>query len=94
MKDLVEALNHSLHHFLETSVHCLVFFAVCTNVLAELLINLSDDTVEPVSDVLVSKLNLLVDLNGFVIELLGRLDLDMKLVYFGVRRLPHQCQFI
>ena len=57
-----------------------------------MLINLSDDTVEPVPYVLVSKLHLLANLNGFVIELLGRLDLDMKLVNFGIRSFAHRLQ--
>ena len=94
LKNLVEALYHSLHHFFEASVHRLVLLTVLTDVLAKLLINLSDDTVEPVSHVLVSKFNLLIDLSGFVIEFLSRLDLDMKLVDFGVRRLTHHSQFI
>lgn len=70
-QDLVEPLNDGLHHLLEAEAHGFLILIVRTNVLLELLINLLDDPIEPVTHIRVSQLDFLRHLNGLLVELLG-----------------------
>ena len=79
-QDLVKSLNHSLHHLHETEVHSLFIFAILANILVKLLVNLLDDAVEPVFDVGIGQFNFFSHLGGLVVQFLGSLDLDVKLM--------------
>ena len=79
-QDLVKSLNHSLHHLHETEVHSLFIFAILANILVKLLVNLLDDAVEPVFDVGVGQFNFFSHFGGLVVQFLGSLDLDVKLM--------------
>ena len=84
--DLVKSLENGLHDLLEAEAHSLLFLVVSSNVLTELLIDLLDHAVEPVTHVGVGELDLLVHLSGLLVELLSGLDLDVKLVDLRVGR--------
>lgn len=85
-QDLVQTLDDSLHDFLKSEVHRLLLLVVGSNVLAKLLVNFLDDSREPVANIRVSEFDLLVHLSGLLVQFLGRLDLDVKLMDFGVLR--------
>ena len=69
---------------MEAELHRPVLLLEGANILTELLINLADHPVQPVLDICIGQFNLLVHLNGFIVELLRGLDLDMKLMDLGV----------
>ena len=81
---LIELLDNCLHHFFEASRHRFFFLSIRADVLAELLVNFLYDSSQPILHVLVSELHLLIHLYSLFVQLLSRLDLDMKLVDFGV----------
>jgi len=85
-QDLVQTLDDSLHDFLKSEVHRLLLLVVGSNVFAKLLVNFLDDSREPVANIRVSEFDLLVHLSGLLVQFLGRLDLDVKLMDFGVLR--------
>ena len=85
-KDLIESLDHGLHDFLKAEEHCLFVLVVGADVLTELLVDLLDNTIEPVSHVRVSQVDLLAHLDGLVIQLLGSLDLDVQLMDLRIGR--------
>ena len=84
--DLIQSLDQGLQHLLEAEAHRLLLLAVGPNFLPELLVNLLDDSAEPVADVLVSQLDLLVHVRCLLVQFLRRLDLDVQVVNLGVRR--------
>lgn len=88
-QDLVQALDDGLHDFLEAEMHRLLLFVVLANVLAKLLVNLLDHTVEPVSHIGVRQFDLLVHLSRLVVLFLGCLDLAVQLVDVWVGRATH-----
>lgn len=49
------------------------------------MVNLADNSVEPVFDIGISEIDLFVHLDGLVVELLRGLNLDMELMNLGVR---------
>lgn len=83
-QDLVEALDDGLHYLFEAEGHRLLLLAVRTYVIAKLLVNLLNDSVQPITHVRVNQLDLLGHLNCLVVELLGRLNLHVELVDFGI----------
>ena len=85
-QDLVKTFDDGLHDLLEAEVHCLFLLVVGTNIFAELLVNLLNDAVQPVTHVSVSQFNFFVHLDSLVVELLRRLDLDVQLVDLWVSR--------
>lgn len=82
--DLVEPLDYGLHNLVEAEVERLLIFAVGSDVLPELLVDFLDDSLEPLADVCIRQLHLLVHFDSLVVELLGCLDLDVELVDFRV----------
>ena len=85
-QDLIQALDDRLHDFLEAELHRPVLFIEGADVLAKLLVNLADHPVEPVLHICVGQLNLLIHLDGLVVELLRSLDLNVELMDLGVGR--------
>ena len=83
---LIQALDDRLHDFLEAELHRPVLVIEGADVLAKLLVNLADHPVEPVLHICVSQLNLLIHLDGLVVELLRSLDLNVELMDLGVGR--------
>lgn len=75
--DLLELLADSIHNFVEAEVHRLV--CKLTDLLIELLINLLSDTGGPGSDLVVSKLDFLIDFFSLFIFLLVFAILPIKL---------------
>ena len=66
-QDLIELLDNGLHYFLEAGRHRFFFFSIRANVLAELLVNFLNDSCQPIFNVLVSELDLLVHLNSLFV---------------------------
>ncbi len=58
-QDLVESLENGLHEAIESVVHGLVLFAESSDLFSELLVNLLNDSVQPVAHVRVSQFDLL-----------------------------------
>ena len=77
-------LENGLVNLLEAEVHALLALLERSNVLLELLVDLSDDSVEPIFDVCVRQINLFRHLNGLVVELLRGLNLNVQLMDFRV----------
>ena len=67
-------------------MHGFALFAEGSDLFAELLVNLFDDSVQPVAHVRVSEFDLLCHFRRFFVQFLSRLDLNMKLVDLGVGR--------
>lgn len=84
-QDLVETLDDGLHYLLKAEAHRLLFFAVGSDVLPKLLVNLLYDSVQPVAHVRVNQLHFFGHFGCLVVEFLSRLDFDVQLVDFGVR---------
>ena len=77
-------LENGLVNLLEAEVHALLALLERSNVLLKLLVDLSDDSVEPIFDVCVRQINLFRHLNGLVVELLRGLNLNVQLMDFRV----------
>ena len=69
---------------MEAELHRPVLLLECANILTKLLINLADHPVQPVLYICIGQFNLLVHFDGFIVELLRSLDLDMKLMDLGI----------
>ena len=85
-KDLVKTLEDGLHEAVKSIMHGLVLFAEGSDLFAELLVNLFDDSVQPVAHVRVSEFDLLCHFRRLFMQFLSRLDLNVKLVDLRVGR--------